>query len=71
MAALSSLLGSFSINDGNGNDNPINWEFDWSEEDKRDIRAARTYEEVRGILRRTATWNYHIYRFGYNLSIQP
>ena len=24
--------GSFSIKDGNANDNAINWEFDWSEE---------------------------------------
>ena len=24
------LKGSFSINDGNGNDNAINYEFDWS-----------------------------------------
>ena len=29
---LSSVLGSFSMNDGNGNDSAINWEFDWSEE---------------------------------------
>ena len=28
------LKGSFSINDGNGNDNAINYEFDWSRVEK-------------------------------------
>ena len=31
---LPSSLGSFSINDGNGNDKAINKEFDWSSEEK-------------------------------------
>ena len=31
---LRSLLGSFSINDGNGNDHAINEEFDWSSVEK-------------------------------------
>ena len=31
---LGVLLGSFSINDGNGNDNAINLEFDWSSVEK-------------------------------------
>ena len=33
-------------------------------------RASRTYEDVRAVLCKTTTWNYHIYRFGDNLSIQ-
>ena len=43
------LLGSFSIDDGDGNDNATNKQFDWSsEENKRAARVARTYEQVRG-----------------------
>ena len=38
---------------------------------KRDARAARTYEQVRAVLCKTTTWNYHIYRTDDNLSIQP
>ena len=40
-----SSLGSFSIDDGDGNDKTTNKQFDWSnEENKRDARVARTYE---------------------------
>ena len=38
---------------------------------KRAARAARTYDQVRAFLCKTTTWNYHIYRFDDNLSIQP
>ena len=38
---------------------------------KRAARAARTYEQVRAVLCKTTTWNYHIYRFDDNLSMQP
>ena len=38
-----SLLGNFSIDDGDGNDNTTNKQFDWSsEENKRVARVART-----------------------------
>ena len=36
----------------------------------RAARVARTYEQVRAVLCKTTTWNYHIYRFDEYLSIQ-
>ena len=38
---------------------------------KRAVRAARTYEQVRAILCKTTTSNHLINRFDDNLSIQP
>ena len=44
-------IGSFSIDDGDGNDNATNKQFDWSsEENKRVARVARNYEQVRACL---------------------
>ena len=64
-------LGSFSIDDGDGNYNATNKQFHWSsEENKRAARVARTYEQVRAILCKTTTWNYNVYRFQDNLGIQ-
>jgi len=40
-------------------------------ENKSAARAARTYEQVRAILSKTTTWNYLIYTFDDNLSINP
>ena len=40
-------------------------------ESTRAARAARTYEQVRAILRKTTTWTYRIYSFDDNLSIKP
>ena len=37
---------------------------------KRAARATWTYEDVRAILFKRTTWNYHIYRFDDNLNIQ-
>ena len=49
-------IGSFSIDDGDGNDNATNKQFDWSsEETKRVARVARNYEQVRAILCKTTT----------------
>ena len=57
-----SPLGIFSIDDGEGNDNATNKQFDWSsEENKRAARVARTYEQVRAILCKTTAWNYNVY----------
>lgn len=67
---LFKTTGSLSINDGNGNDNAMNWEFDGRRQTKRAIRAARTYEEVPATLCKTTTWNCHIYRFDDDLSFQ-
>ena len=67
------LLGSFSIDDGdgNGNDNATNKQFDWSsEENKRVARVARNYEQVRAILCKTTTLNYNVYCLDDNLGIQ-
>ena len=41
------LIGSFSIDDGNGNYNPTNYEFDWSSEEKY---TCCTYTYVRHAL---------------------
>ena len=50
------LLGSFSIDDEDGNDNATNKQFNWSsEENKRAARVARNYEQVRAILCKTTT----------------
>ena len=50
------VLGSFSIDDGDGNDNATNKQFNWSrEENKRAARVARNYEQVRAILCKTTT----------------
>ena len=70
---LCKTTGSFSINDGNGKDSAINWEFGWSEAElnKRAIRAASSYKDVPATLCKTTKWNYHIYRFDDNLSFQP
>ena len=70
---LCKTTGSFNINDGNGNDNAINWEFDCSEEklNKRATRAASSYKDSAATLCKTTKWNYHIYRFDDNLSFQP
>ena len=38
---------------------------------KRAARAARTHEQVRAVLYKTTTRNYHIYRTDDSLSIQP
>lgn len=39
------LKGSFSVDDGDGNDNATGKQFDWSsEENKRAARVARTYD---------------------------
>ena len=65
------VVGSFSSNDGNGNDNATNEEFDCSRDYKGATRAARTSEQVRAILSKTTTWNYLIYSFDDNLSINP
>ena len=63
-------LVSFSIDDGDGNDNATNKQFDWSsEETKRAARVARNYEQVRAILYKTTTWNYNVYRFDDNLGV--
>ena len=43
-----------------------NYESDWSQQG----RAARTYEDVRAVLFKRTTLNYHIYRFDDNLNIQ-
>ena len=49
-------LGSFSIDDGDGNDNTTNKQFDWSSEgNKRVARVARNYEQVCAILCKTTT----------------
>ena len=65
------LLGSFSIDDGDGNDNATNKQFDWSsEENKRVARVARNYEQVRAILCKTTTLNYNVHCFDDNLGIQ-
>ena len=37
----------------------------------RAARATRTFEQVRAVLCKTTTWNYHIYRFAKNLSMHP
>ena len=43
-----SPLGIFSIDDGEGNDNATNKQFDWSsEENKCAARVARTYEKLK------------------------
>jgi len=56
------LLGSFSIDDVEGNYYAPNKQFNWSsEENKRVARVARTYEQVRAILYKTTTWNYNVY----------
>ena len=69
--AVNLSLGSFSIDDGDGNDNTTNKQFHWSsEENERAARVARTYEQVLAILCKTTTWNYNVYRFDDNLSIQ-
>ena len=45
---LSSLIGRLSIDDGDGNDNATNKQFDWSrEENKRAARVAHTHGQVR------------------------
>ena len=63
-------LVSFSIDDGDGNDNATNKKLDWSsEETKRAARVARNYEQVRAILYKTTTWNYNVYGFDYNLGV--
>ena len=36
----------------------------------RAARAARSYEQVRAVLCKTTTWNYHIYPFDEYLSMQ-
>ena len=67
-----SPLGIFSIDDGEGNDNATNKQFDWSsEENTCAARVARTYEKVHAILCKTTTWNYNVYRSEDNLGIQP
>ena len=62
------ISGSFSIDDGDGNYNARNKQFDWSSEENK--RVVRTYEQVRAILCKTTTWNYNVYRFDDNLGIQ-
>ena len=37
----------------------------------RAARATPTFEQVRAVLCKTTTWNYHIYRFAYNLRMHP
>ena len=65
------IIGSFNIDDGDGNDSATNKQFDWSsEKNKRAARAARTYEQVRAILCKTTTWNYNVYRFDDHVGIQ-
>ena len=65
------LVGSFSIDEGDGNYNATNKQFHWSsKENKRAARVARTYEQVRAMLCKTTTWNYDVYRFDDNLGIQ-
>ena len=50
------IVGSFSIDDGDGNCNATNKQFNWSsEENKRAARVARNYEQVRAILCKTTT----------------
>ena len=49
--ALTKIIGSFSINDGNGNDNAITKNLIgrlWK--NNRATRAARSYEQVRAVL---------------------
>lgn len=42
------IIGRLSINDGDGNDNATNKQFDWlREENKRAARVAHTHEQVR------------------------
>ena len=42
------IIGRLSIDDGDGNDNATNKQFDWSrEENKRAARVAHTHEQVR------------------------
>ena len=65
------LIGSFSIDDGDGDDNATDKQFDWSsEENKRAARVARNYEQISAILCKTTTWNYLIYYYDDNLVIQ-
>lgn len=53
---LKQILGSFSIDDGDGNDNATNKQFHWSsEENKRAACVARTYEQVGAILCKITT----------------
>ena len=61
------LKGSFSINDGEGNNNATNKQFNWSSEENK---CAHTYEQVCAILCKTTTWNYNVYPFEDNLGIQ-
>ena len=70
---LCKTTAGFRINNGNGKDIAINWEFDWSEAklNKRAIRAASSYNDVPATLCKTTKWNYHIYRFADNFSFQP
>ena len=66
------ILGSFSFDDVTAMTTPqIKNLIGRVRKHKRAARAARTYEQVRAILGKTTTRNYHINGIVDNLSIQP
>ena len=68
MVNTGSLIRSFSINDGTTKTltSQIKNLIGRVRKNNRAACAARTYEQVRAVLCKTTTWNYHIYSFGDN-----